>query len=102
VARTDKQVQDFIEGNLMTTFHYAGTCRMGEDKASVVDLELMVRGTRGLRIADASVVPFTPVSAMNAPSMVIGLKAARLVLAKERSLGNSSSEISGEREAWGG
>ena len=51
VAKTDKQVQDFIEGNLMTTFHYAGTCRMGEDKRSVVDLDLMVRGTRGLRIA---------------------------------------------------
>ncbi|MFT3928334.1 MAG: GMC family oxidoreductase [Myxococcales bacterium] len=102
VAKTDKQIQDFIEGNLMTTFHYAGTCRMGEDKASVVDLELKVRGTRGLRVADASVVPFTPVSAMNAPSMVIGLKAARLVLAHERSLGSSNSEISGEREAWGG
>ena len=64
--------------------------------------DMIVRGTRGLRVADASVVPFTPVSAMNAPSMVIGLKAARLVLAKERSAGNSASEISGEREAWGG
>ena len=102
MAKTDKQIQDFIEGNLMTTFHYAGTCRMGEDKASVVDLEMMVRGTRGLRVADASIVPVTPVYAMNAPSMVVGLKAAQLVLAKERSLGLSNAEISGEREAWGG
>jgi choline dehydrogenase len=101
-VRNDQDVQAFIEGNLMTTFHYAGTCRMGEDKASVVDLELNVRGVRGLRVADASVVPVTPVSAMNAPSMVIGLKAARLVLAKEQTSSNSAEEISGEREAWGG
>jgi choline dehydrogenase len=100
-VRGDRDVQDFIEGNLMTTFHYAGTCRMGEDRAAVVDLELQVRGVQGLRVADASVVPFTPVSAMNAPSMVLGLRAARLVLAKERALGSAAAEVSGEREAWG-
>jgi choline dehydrogenase len=100
-AESDRAIQAFIEGNLMTTFHYAGTCRMGEDRGAVVDLDLQVRGVQGLRVADASVVPFTPVSAMNAPSMVVGLCAARRVLAKERAQGSSASEISGEREAWG-
>ncbi|HEX6242070.1 MAG TPA: GMC family oxidoreductase, partial [Polyangiales bacterium] len=75
---SDKQLTWFIENNTMTTFHYAGTCRMGDDKASVVDTDLLVRGLSGLRVADASVVPYTPVSAMNAPSMMIGVRAAAL------------------------
>ena len=64
----------------MTTFHFAGTCRMGTDAHAPVDLRLRLRGVRGLRIADASVTPSTPVSAMNAPSMLIGLRAAREIV----------------------
>ena len=63
----------------MTTFHYAGTCRMGVDAEAPVDTSLRLRGVRGLRIADASITPTTPVSAMNAPSMVIGLRAAKAI-----------------------
>src|SRR5690606_42029591 len=99
-AGTDAQIRAFSEGNLMTTFHDAGTCGMGEDAASVVDLDLRVRGVQGLRVADASVVPFTPVSAMNAPSMVIGLCAARRILAAEKGRPLTVNEDSGEREVW--
>ena len=63
----------------MTTYHYAGTCAMGENGASVCDPRLRVRGVRGLRIADASAIPFTPVSALNAPSMLVGWRAARFM-----------------------
>ena len=63
----------------MTTYHYAGTCRMGSDPASVVDERLLVRGVRNLRIADASTIPTTPVAALNAPSMLIGYRAARFI-----------------------
>jgi choline dehydrogenase len=84
--KSESQLQKFIELNAMTTFHYAGTCRMGEDPLAVVDPELRVRGLAGLRIADASVAPFTPVSAMNAPSMMIGMRAAAFLRAElERS-----------------
>jgi choline dehydrogenase len=79
-ARGRRAVESFIRRNVMTTYHYAGTCRMGADDGAVVDPELRLRGVEGLRVADASVVPFTPVSAMNAPSMVVGLRAARLAL----------------------
>ncbi|MCA9524398.1 MAG: GMC family oxidoreductase [Myxococcales bacterium] len=72
-------LERFIRGNAMTTYHFAGTCRMGHDAASVVDTRLRVRGLRGLRIADASVIPTVPVSALNAPSMLIGYRAARFV-----------------------
>ncbi len=66
----------WIKSNLMTTYHFAGTCCMGSGPDSVVDTELRVRGLEGLRVADASVMPETPVSALNAPSMMIGLRAA--------------------------
>jgi choline dehydrogenase len=84
LLRSDRQLAWFIEHNVMTTFHYAGTCRMGDDAAAVVDGELRVRGLSGLRVADASSVPFTPVSALNAPSMMIGYRAAELILAEHR------------------
>jgi choline dehydrogenase len=91
----DASIQRFIEGNAMTTFHYAGTCRMGSDENSVVDGELKVRGLSGLRIADASVTPWTPVSAMNAPSMMVGLRAAELVLREHRKV---ATELEGGEE----
>lgn len=70
-------IERFIQRNAITTYHYAGACRMGPN--GVVDEQLRVRGIEGLRVADASVVPFTPVSAMNAPSMLVGYRAARLI-----------------------
>jgi choline dehydrogenase len=76
---SDAAIREFIALNAMTTFHFAGTCRMGEDPKAVVDTALRVRGVSGLRVADASVAPFTPVSAMNAPSMMIGKRAADLM-----------------------
>jgi choline dehydrogenase len=81
---TDEQLRAFVAENVMTTFHYAGTCRMGDDAGAPVDTELRVRGVSGLRVADASVIPFTPVSALNAPSMMIGHRAADFVLAERR------------------
>jgi choline dehydrogenase-like flavoprotein len=63
----------------MTTYHYAGTCRMGDDPLAVVTPRLEVRGVRGLRVADASVMPTAPVAALNAPSMLIGYRAAAFI-----------------------
>lgn len=73
----------WLKTNLMTTYHFAGTVRMGHDLSAPVDPDtLELRGVAGVRIADASVMPFTPVSALNAPSMMIGLRAAKVMMGR--------------------
>jgi choline dehydrogenase len=83
-VRSDEKLAAWIGKNTITTYHYAGTCRMGEDAGSVVDTRLRFRGLSGLRIGDASAIPVTPVSALNAPSMLVGLRAGRYALEDAR------------------
>lgn len=81
----DHAIARWIRKNVMTTYHYAGTCRMGADEAAPVDTRLRLRGVVGVRVADASAVPTVPVSAMNAPSMLVGYRAARYAREDARS-----------------
>ncbi|MBO6935187.1 MAG: GMC family oxidoreductase [Deltaproteobacteria bacterium] len=74
-----RDVERWARKNVMTTYHYAGTCRMGDDAHAVVDTKLRFNGLEGLRVADASVMPVTPVAALNAPSMMIGYRASQLL-----------------------
>jgi choline dehydrogenase len=53
---------------------------MGNDPMAVVDDKLRVRGVSGLRVADASIMPTIPGGHINAPTIMIGEKAADLVL----------------------
>ncbi|MEZ4370983.1 MAG: GMC family oxidoreductase [Polyangiaceae bacterium] len=82
-CKSEAALRWYVKRNMITTYHFAGTCRMGSNGSSVVDTRLRFRGLQGLRIADASVIPWTPVSALNAPSMLIGYRAARYLLEEQ-------------------
>ena len=69
-----------LEQNAHTLYHPVGTARMGNDKGSVVDSELRVRGVDRLRVADASIMPSIIRGHTHAPSVVIGERAADLIL----------------------
>jgi choline dehydrogenase len=63
-----------------SVYHPVGTCRMGSDERAVVDPQLRVLGVEGLRVADASVMPTVTGGNTNAPAMMIGERAAELIV----------------------
>ena len=75
-------LEGFARGFGGTVFHPTSTCRMGEDAGAVVDPQLRVRGVRGLRVIDASVMPRVVSSNTNAASIMIGEKGAALILGR--------------------
>ena len=79
VPTTDEGWIEFLRANTSITWHAVGTCRMGSDAEAVVDPQLRLRGLRGLRVADASVMPTTTSSNTNAPTIMIGEKAAEMI-----------------------
>ena len=80
-VESDEDLLDFARANAETVFHQCGTCRMGNNPLnSVVDEKLKVRGVSGLRVADASIFPTIPSGNINAPSIMVGEKAAEMIL----------------------
>jgi choline dehydrogenase len=77
---SDDEILDWVRNAAETTYHPVGTCKMGSDPMAVVDPQLRVHGIMGLRIADASIMPTLTSGNTNAPSIMIGEKAADILL----------------------
>jgi choline dehydrogenase len=82
--QSDDAILDFVSRQAESAYHLCGTCRMGTDEGSVVDPELRVHGIDGLRVVDASVMPYVTNGNLNAPVLMIAEKAADMILNKER------------------
>ena len=78
---TAEAVRAYVRKTAITYHHQVGTCKMGTDAAAVVDPRLRVHGIEGLRVADASVMPMVTTGNTNAPSIMIGERAAEFLIA---------------------
>jgi choline dehydrogenase len=75
-VRSDDEIDDFVRGAAESAYHPCGTCRMGTDAMAVVDPQCRVRGVEGLRVVDSSIMPQVTTGNLNAPTIMIGEKAA--------------------------
>ena len=79
-VQSDADLDAYIRRNAGVTQHPVGTCAMGIGPNAVVDPELRVRNVAGLRVVDASIMPTVPGANTNATVIMIGEKAADLIL----------------------
>ena len=89
-VRDAAAVRDYVRRTAISYHHQVGTCRMGVDGDTVVDPRLRVHGLEGLRVADASVMPSVTSGNTNAPSLMIGERAADFIAAEGQSSARAS------------
>ncbi|MCE8007001.1 GMC family oxidoreductase N-terminal domain-containing protein [Aestuariivita sp.] len=77
---TDDELLAYARATGQTSWHTVGTCKMGSDAMAVVGSDLKVHGVEGLRIADASVVPFIVSANTNAAAYVVAERCADLLV----------------------
>jgi choline dehydrogenase len=81
-VQTDEQIDQWLAETAETAYHPAGSCRMGTDAMAVVDPECRVHGVRNLRVVDSSIMPTVTNGNLNAPTIMIGEKAADHILGR--------------------
>jgi choline dehydrogenase-like flavoprotein len=83
-VRTDDDIRNILRARVDTVYHPVGTCKMGTDTTAVVDPKLKVHGVEALRVVDASIMPTLIGGNTNAPTIMIGEKAADMIRAELR------------------
>jgi choline dehydrogenase-like flavoprotein len=84
-VETDADIRKVLRERVDTVYHPVGTCKMGvNDPLAVVDPKLKVYGLEGLRVVDASIMPTLIGGNTNAPTIMIGEKAADMIKAEMR------------------
>lgn len=83
-VKTDDDIRNILRARADTVYHPVGTCKMGSDAMAVVDAKLKVHGMEGLRVVDASIMPTLVGGNTNAPTIMIGEKAADIIKAEMR------------------
>jgi choline dehydrogenase len=83
-ADSDEALDAFVREHGESAYHPCGTCRMGAlgDPMAVVDPETRVIGVEGLRVVDSSIFPRVTYGNLNAPSIMVGEKAADMILGR--------------------
>jgi choline dehydrogenase len=79
-ATTDRELEGFLRRSTGTSYHGAGTCRMGADASAVVDPDGRVNAVDKLRVVDASIMPKVVTANLNAPVMMMVEKIADRIL----------------------
>ncbi|HEY9846929.1 MAG TPA: GMC oxidoreductase, partial [Candidatus Caenarcaniphilales bacterium] len=92
-AIDDEAIRAYILKSCDVDHHYIGTCKMGNDPLAVVDSELRVHGIEGLRVVDASIMPENISGNTNAPTVMIGGKAADLIKAESQVLAQGTASV---------
>jgi choline dehydrogenase-like flavoprotein len=83
-VKTDDDIRKLMRARVDTVYHPVGSCKMGNDANAVVDPKLKVHGLDGLRIVDASIMPTLIGGNTNAPTIMIGEKAADMIRGEMR------------------
>ncbi len=83
-AVSKKELECYVRQSVLTYHHQVGTCKMGVDALAVVDPTLRVYGVQRLRVVDASIMPSVTSGNTNAPTIMIGEKAADMIKATRR------------------
>lgn len=95
----DAQLEAYVRGHGNTMFHPVGTCMMGSRPDAVVDPRLRVNGVANLRVADASIMPAIISGNTNAPAIMIGEKAAQMIVEDAQQNGSSQRILQAQSPA---